>query len=220
MTVARVLLIVEGATDHHVATMLFERALVESNEWIEPEFLDALREYVSPDGQVSYLAWRRVREFAQASDPKVRPRAVHGGFGAGKGPDRVAARWARIATRVSGATVGIWLRDADKQPERSDALRVESEGASCVVAWGCAVPMIEAWLIGCFAPRTEEETSRLRQLRSELGFDPVAVPHRLSPTGGSRPAKAVAAQLGLDERERREDVLAGGGEPKGGLVEP
>lgn len=65
MTAAKVLLIVEGRTDAAVAQQLLDRALIESEDWVEPELLTSLREYVRPDGLETFLPWREVKRFAQ-----------------------------------------------------------------------------------------------------------------------------------------------------------
>lgn len=209
MTVARVLLIVEGSTDAAAAQQLLDRALVESEDWVEPALLTSLREYVRPDGLSTFLPWTKVKSFAQEQDCRVRPQMVHGNFGGKHGPDAVQARWGRIATVASRADATVWLRDADNQPERAEPLVSVEADPPCPFAWGVAVPTIEAWLVGCFVPGTSQEEVSLTQLRMELPFDPVTKPERLSPTGGRHPAKKIAAQLGLDNPDRRAEALDG-----------
>lgn len=209
MTVARILLIVEGSTDAALAQQLLDRALLETEDWVESELLATLREYLRPDGLEGFLPWTEVKSFAQNSDRRVNPRMVHGNFGGKHGPDAVQARWGRIATVVSRADAAVWLRDADRQPERAEPLRDVATEPPCPLAWGVPVPMIEAWLVGCFAPNTPQEQASLTELRRNLPFDPIAKPERLSPTGGKHPAKKVAAQLGLDNAPRRTDALRG-----------
>ncbi len=204
MSAARVLVIVEGSSDAEFAIKLFDRALVDEESWIEPDLLDSLRSFVLSDLDRPYVRWDKLREFVQDLDPRVKPRAVHGGFGGARGPDDVAARWARLAGVATDAHASLWLRDADQQPERAKALEREANEAACFVAWGCAVPMLEAWLLGCLAAN-EEAPNPTSQ--TPLPFDPIEQPHRLSATGGKHPAKQIASEFGLDDPVRRRDVL-------------
>jgi len=61
----------------------------------------------------------------------------------------------------------------------------------------------EAWLVAGWKPTTNDETTKLEELRQELGFDPVASPVRLSHKQvAPKSAKRVVETLFAADTER------------------
>lgn len=104
-------------------------------------------------------------------------------------------------------------RDTDGRPERRTAAERAMADARCPfpVTVAMAHPELEAWLIAGFEPETDAERDTHRQLRTSLGFDPLAKSHELSATSdvSKRDCKRVLAALVADDRTRRERCVDG-----------
>lgn len=165
-------------------------------EWTQDN-LDAHRVWAGLDGQ-DYVDVHRIKDLAKAKSVRA-----HGHFGGEPGqPDAVMARKLFLLAEREDPRPSIvaLVRDADQQEER----RRGFEQAATDRDWpfkavlALATPEIEAWLLaglnGDTRYRREATTCR-----SELGFDPLLQPEKLSSTSGNhRDAKSVLARIEPD----------------------
>ncbi|NJM90807.1 MAG: hypothetical protein HC863_00485 [Myxococcales bacterium] len=112
----------------------------------------------------------------------------------------------------------LWDMDG-KTTERKRGLLQAREAAALppgcegmAIAYGCPDFEIEAWLLGGFQPRDDDERERLAAQHATLGFDPVTQAHRLTAARdhdkhgvpNPRSAKVVLASLTADDHARRQ----------------
>lgn len=179
----RWLLVCEGPTDHDVVTTLVDQTL---HRDLLPVGLDAniphLRTYVGAGLTERYLRWSEVKERFRED----RLRMIPGKFG---GNDRngsflEAVKALRLAIKLGDVDVVILVRDQDREETDrrrafEEARRVEEWEDRAVI--GVPIPEIEAWVLVGFDPQNGDETRRLAEERTRLGFDPTRNPEDLNP---------------------------------------
>ncbi|MRG92728.1 hypothetical protein [Polyangium spumosum] len=215
MTVG-LLVVCEAPEDFVVTTCIVDRTLRETEtDWLRDLFehaLDEQRSWVSLDPGCPFLDWHHLDETAKRLG--VRPQRGH--FGGRPGaPDALATRKALAilhALRKQGRpiSVGVLIRDIDKQPEREDGIKQAREEAAARdpglrVVLGLPDPELEAWLLAGFDPEDAAEETRLADCKRDLGLDPRTSAHDLRATHDQdrRSVKRVLTLLTGDDRERR-----------------
>lgn len=195
----RLLIAAESSPDAALVRDLGDRVLSGAVEWTRDN-LDACRAWAGIDGQ-DYVDLHRIKVLAKAKKVKA-----HGRFGDEAGqPDSVMARKLFLLADLESPkpSMVVVVRDADNQADR----RLGFEQAAKDRDWpfkavlALATPEIEAWLLaGLFGDaRYQHEATKCR---SELGFDPLQRPEKLSSTSGNqRDTKSV-----LDRIEPNRDV--------------
>jgi len=187
----------EADTDRRAATLLSDRVLRETIEWISPETLPYLRRYRGLGEQDAYLKCSSVKEIAR------RRRVVVHGFVGGepRKPDAAMAERALMILATSEAPPGavILTRDTDKERARRDGYD-QARGAQrwpFVVIVGVAETKRECWILAGYEPRDDAERELLARERKELGFDPLSSAEQLtaSEKGARRDAKRVLDAL-------------------------
>ncbi|HEX8698292.1 MAG TPA: hypothetical protein VF815_05615 [Myxococcaceae bacterium] len=117
------------------------------------------------------------------------------------------ARELALAQEGPEAVLLVWDMD-DQGEERRQGLEQARQEAGRLVPFvlllGCPDPMREAWVLAGFEPETDEEHSRLVELRQELGFHPCQEAHRLDAKKehARRSPKRVLDALTSGARER------------------
>lgn len=205
MTV-RICVVAEDRSGAELAWTPSERALERAAEWFadaDTETRRSMRERVDASSD---------RWFFRVSDVPDRYR-VHGRFDGRTGhPDargmRRVFRW--LAVEHGPHTVLV-ARDSDGDLGRREGLEQARTTSQLRAAIALMVPESEAWRIALVD--REARAAEIATLRRELGFDPVAEPHRLSSAPASKKeAKAVAKRLYGDEPpqigDRALDVLS------------
>jgi hypothetical protein len=199
--------IYEAEADFRTATELADRVLVEGIHWLEEDQLDYQRTWLAESTDGRRLTWKAMKQLAR--DSNLPP--VHGHFeGEPALPDAAAARRAiRFLRREFPRLDAIVLiRDQDQQPERRRGLEQaqhEQHGALAIVV-GLAVVERECWVISGYDPLDDAESTRLRDSRQQLGFDPRERSHELTACKNDqalRSAKRVLRELTQDDRERQ-----------------
>lgn len=165
-------IVCEARNDFLTASELVDRVVCGSVEWIEPEFLDSLRDYSIPTGDEPFLTWKRVKGLAKES--RLLPRGLIDGR-----PGDLDAQQTRRALyyiesnwpKVDGILL---IRDDDRLVERRSGLE-QARAASSLrerIVIGLAHTKRECWVLAGFEPIDEKEQELLVELRRELGFDP------------------------------------------------
>ena len=202
---ARFAVVYEARADLEIATELADRVFIEAINWLESEHLQSNREWVG-EHQGSTLAWIEIPKLAE----KLNVRAM-GHFDGKPGAfDAAASRRALLVLRrlfddLAGV---ILIRDQDDKEQRRSGMeqaRNLPALSSLPIVIGLAVIEREAWVIAGFEPEGEEQESRLKKVRQELGFDPRLQSHEL--TAGKddqakKSPKRVLKELCGEDRER------------------
>ncbi len=199
----------EADADRRAATLLSDRVLCETIEWISPETLPYFRRYRGLRDQDLYLKCSSVKEIAR------RRRVVVHGFVGGepRKPDAAMAERALMLLATSEVPPGavILTRDTDKEKARRDGYD-QARGAQrwpFVVIVGVAETKRECWILAGYEPRDDAEREILSRERKELGFDPISSAERLtaSEEGARRSAKRVLDALTGGDPDREDACL-------------
>jgi hypothetical protein len=170
----------EAEADRRAATLLSDRVLCETIEWVSPETLPYLRRYRGLGDQDVYLKCSRVKNIAS------RLRVTVHGFvdGEPRKPDAAMAERALLLLAMNEVPPGavILTRDADKEQTRRDGYD-QARGARrwpFVVIGGVAETKRECWILAGYEPRDDAEREILSRERKELGFDPLSSAEQLT----------------------------------------
>jgi len=199
----------EAEADRHAATLLSDRVLCETIEWISPETLPCLRRYRGLRDQDDYLKCSSIRRIA-----RQRQVVVHGFVGGEpRKPDAAMAERSLVLLATSEVPPGavILTRDMDQEPARRDGYD-QARGARrwpFVVIVGIAETKRECWILAGYEPRDDAEREILSRERQELGFDPLASAEQLtaSEEGAKRDAKRVLDALTRGDPDREHACL-------------
>jgi hypothetical protein len=200
-----IVVICEADADQRTACGIVDRVLSQSVDWMQPELLDALREWRGLTKNEPFLAWKNLHARADAANIRI-----NGLFGGEPGaPDAFIARRALALLTTQGERnidAVLLLRDSDMDTRRHKGLeqaRAQTSGLGPIII-GVAHPKREAWVLAGFDTATEDERSRLEALRRELGFDPRLHAEELTATkhGAKRDAKRVLSELSQDDHQR------------------
>lgn len=217
----KLVLICEGSGDDADLRAVTWSVLRAAHAWLKDfdDPADAGYPWVEFDG-ARFLKWSRVKELC---DRQGVPR-VHGlnhGLGYSMArrplnllsvlPDADAANGLRVVmVHDSDGEQVAWT---DSLTRARDTWLAEELGRrkplDVDAAIGVAHPEHEAWKLAVFAPRTDAEQERLRELQQQLGLDPTRSPEALS-SGRSthrRDAKRVLDRLLAGDAERRAGLL-------------
>ncbi len=197
-------IVCEARNDFLTASELVDRVVCGSVEWIEPEFLDSLRDYSIPTGDEPFLTWKRVKGLAKES--RLLPRGLIDGR-----PGDLDAQQTRRALyyiesnwpKVDGILL---IRDDDRLVERRSGLE-QARAASSLrerIVIGLAHTKRECWVLAGFEPIDEKEQELLVELRRELGFDPCIKAEELTAIHDhdKRSAKRVLRRLVQEDPHR------------------
>lgn len=199
----------EADADRRAATLLSDRVLRETIEWISPETLPYLRRYRGLGDQDPYLKCSSVKEIA-----RQRRVVVHGFVGGEpRKPDAAMAERALVLLATSEIPPGavILTRDTDKERTRRDGYD-QARGAQrwpFVVIVGVAETKRACWILAGYEPRDDAEREILHRERQELGFDPLSSAEQLtaSEKGARRDAKRVLDALAGGDPDREDACL-------------
>jgi len=199
----------EADSDRRAATLLSDRVLRETIEWISPETLPYLRRYRGLGDQDPYLKCSSVKELAR------RRRVVVHGFVGGepRKPDAAMAERALVLLATSEAPPGavILTRDTDQERARRDGYdqaRSAQRWPFAVIV-GVAETKRECWILAGYEPRDHAEREILSRERKELGFDPLSSAEQLTANkaGARRDAKRVLDALTGGDPDREDACL-------------
>lgn len=188
----------EAQADQTTACGLVERIFVHEVEWIDRDGLAGLIHWRGIDVSSRFLAWTEVHHEARRRGIKAHGRYrtyIQGNFDERQG--RLALRL--FESQENGPDAILLVRDTDGDAEVAPSL----EKARSSSPWDFSVilaiahPKRESWILAGFEPRNADEESRIRELRSELGYDPRVQAERLTAEGrkGKHNAKNVLERL-------------------------
>ncbi|HEY0190131.1 MAG TPA: hypothetical protein VGC42_03360 [Kofleriaceae bacterium] len=206
-----------AAEDHghfRVLTKLIDDTLVAEVPWLDG-VLDSSRTWCGLDDR------ERWYKYAPEDAYDLRPIPVEGGTIKPQGriggeplkPE--AGMWRKVLMLFYRAKpppdVVVLIRDLDGDERRRAGLEQVRDGLRWPFPVVIATPQpeIEAWVASGFVAR-DDEKQRLRQLCSELSFDPTLQSHRLTshPNDAPRDAKRVLRRLCEGDEDRELACLA------------
>ncbi|MBT9555007.1 MAG: hypothetical protein IV100_03210 [Myxococcales bacterium] len=194
----------EARADYDMVTMLATRALTEIDSWRadHPGPFPS-----STDSGNAMVLWRALPERYSATG--LPP--MHGKFSSGGGEAKQAEKAVRYA-KHHGAKAVVLSRDLDGDEHRAhayDVFRTEPFANNAPrVALALAAPCRESWILAGFEPETDSESRTLRDLTTELAFDPTRYPERTRPTTSPKAAKDILRRLTNGDYEREHRCIA------------
>lgn len=195
----------EADADRRIICDLVDRVLVGEVDWIEPEVLDAYREWRGLRPGDAYLDIHYVHRLARERNLRVQ-----GNFGGEPGATMAhAARTALVllATCERPPDAVVILVDSDNDLQRrvglAQARDARPYGFRAIVI-GLAHTKRECWVLAGYMPADAWESAKLQSLREELGFDPTRRPELLTAQqeGAKTDAKRVLRELTRDDVTR------------------
>ena len=215
--------IVESSADARTATKLADRILVEKIEWLEPEMLQHLVQWSGLEAGTENSCWKNIshiieREKESGFQParffrRANPRQKT------LQPD--GANTIKILNLVShlqktrNIKALLLIRDLDNQRERRQGIeQARSEHINrppkLEIVIGTAERMREAWVLNGFIPSNQDEEQILKEITTQLKFNPCEESHRLRSNSLTEPdrirnPKVVVEKLtgGRMEREQQ-----------------
>lgn len=204
----RILCFVEAAADARLGSALGDRVMAEEGpDWVDVDLLPHLRTWTGLDRDEPFTKWTALKK-------RPAPRYIGHPASGPRGTDyamafKALSQVVLMAPEASDTLAVVLLRDADATEDGRAGLRqavADPRFAKLHVVLGIADKMREAWVLTGFDPCTEVEAARLRELRGEIGFDPIREPERLrsSDKTATRHPKAALARLTGGDTEREE----------------
>lgn len=169
----------ESRSDAALITAFVDRLISAQVEWIEPELLDAFRQWRGLQGE----NWLDLHEAFRRARAQGLP--VYGHFGGEAGAAdaqmhrAVLSLFADEEERPSAVVVA---RDMDGDANRFKGWQqaVEMKFWPFICLGALCDPEIEAWLVAAWAPDADDEMRRFLALKRDLAFDPTEYPERLT----------------------------------------
>ena len=215
--------IVESSADARTATKLADRVLVENIDWLEPEMLQHLFQWSGLEENTEHSCWKNIshiieREKESGFQP---PRFLRRANPRQKTLQPDGANTIKIINLVSylqktrNIKALLLIRDLDNQPERRQGIeQARSEHINrppkLEIVIGTAERMREAWVLNGFIPSNQDEEQILKEITTQLKFNPCQESHRLRSNSLTEPdrlrnPKVVVEQLtgGRMEREQQ-----------------
>lgn len=170
----------EARADFQSSTELADRVLCESIDWLDDDIIVHQRNWTELAHNGYRLSWTGIPKLALEAG--ITPM---GHFSGEPGlPDAAAARRAILFLRNEFPDLKaiLLIRDRDDQPDRRGGLEQargqDHTGIAIVV--GLAVVERECWVLSGFEAQDEEESARLQEERTKLGFNPCERSHELT----------------------------------------
>jgi len=194
----KVCVVCEAEADAQTACDLSDRVLVEKVDWVEPDMVEHLRDWLEYEQGIPYVIWRKIDDHIDRL-PRVIPHK-HGYFDGEPSEPYAKAAWKALALNKavdSPPEVVFLIVDADNQSERRAGLNQARDTGEWPfqIVTGLAITKRECWVLAGFVPSHESERTRLGEVRSELGFDPTRKSHRL--TAAREPQKKTQSESSL-----------------------
>jgi hypothetical protein len=215
--------IVESSADARTATKLADRVLVDKIDWLEHEQLQYLFCWSGLQENTEHSCWKDISDIIElAKESGFRPPKFIGRGRYGNKPLKAdGANSIKILNLVGflqktrPIKAVILIRDLDNQPERKEGMeQARSEHidrkTKLAIIIGTADRMREAWVLNGFVPSNQEEAQILKEITTELTFNPCEESDRLRSNSLTEPdrirnPKIVVQKLtgGKMEREQQ-----------------
>jgi hypothetical protein len=217
------IVIVESSADARTATKLAERVLVEKIDWLDAEMLQHHFQWSGLEAGTENSFWKNInhiieREKESGFQPQRFLRRNKKGQKTLQ-PD--GANTIKILNLVSHLQktrqikAVLLIRDLDNQPQRREGIdQARSEHIDrqpkLEIIIGTPNKMREAWVLNGFIPSSQEEKQILKEITTQLTFNPCEESHRLRSNSLTEPdrlrnPKVVVEKLtgGRMEREQQ-----------------
>ena len=211
--------IVESSADARTATKLAERLLVEKIDWLEPELLQHLFQWSGLEAGTENSCWKNIDDITKRFSDKFKFPTIRSN-GKFKSDGQSANKIMKLISFLQykqkrDIKAVIFMRDLDSQPERREHIeqaRLEhiNRQPKLAIIIGTPDRMREAWVLNGFIPSKQDEEQILKEITTQLTFNPCEESHRLRSNSLTEPdrlrnPKVVVEKLtgGKMEREQQ-----------------
>ncbi|MBD1812349.1 hypothetical protein NDA07_04555 [Microcoleus vaginatus DQ-U2] len=214
--------IVESSADARTATKLADRLLVDKIDWLESGQLQYLFRWSGLQENTEHSCWQDINQIIDNLPQSLGfrpPRYLgHGKDGALKADGAAAIKilnLVRFIQKTRQIKAVLLSRDLDNQPQRREGIEQARSAhinrqPKLEIIIGTADRMREAWVLNGFIPSNQEEEQILKDITTQLRFNPCHESHRLRSNSWKEPArirnpKVVVEKLtgGKMEREQQ-----------------
>lgn len=210
--------IVESNADARTATKLAERVLVEKIDWLEHETLQHLFEWSGLEAGTENSCWKNIDDITKRLADKFKFPTIRSN-GKFKSDGQSANKIIKLISFLQykqkrDIKAVILMRDLDNQPQRREHIeqvRLENidRQPKLAIIIGTADRMREAWVLNGFVPSNQEEEEILKEITTELTFNPCEESHRLRSNSLTEPdrlrnPKIVVEKLTGGQMEREQ----------------
>ena|SRR6476661_8287482 len=211
--------IVESSADARTATKLADRLFVEKIDWLEHETLQYHFQWSGLEAGTDNSCWKNIDDITKRfSDkfkfPTIRSNGKFKSDGQSANKIMTLIRFLQHKQNRDIKAV-IFMRDLDNQPQRREHIeqaRLEhiDRQPKLAIIIGTPDRMREAWVLNGFIPSDREEEQILKEITTQLTFNPCEESHRLRSNSLTEPdrlrnPKVVVEKLtgGRMEREQQ-----------------
>jgi len=186
------IVIVESSADPRTATKLAERVLVEKIEWLDAEMLEHHFQWSGLEAGTDNSCWKYINQIIEREKKSgfQPPRFLRRDKQGQKTLQPDGANTIKILKLVSylqktrQIKAVLLIRDLDNQPQRREGIeQARSEHINrqhkLEIIIGTADRMREAWVLNGFIPSNQEEGQILKEITTQLTFNPCEESHRL-----------------------------------------
>lgn len=180
--------IVESSADARTATKLAERLLVDKIEWLEHETLQYHFQWSGLEAGTDNSCWKNIDDITKRFSDKFKFPTIrsNGRFKSdGQSANKIMTLISFIQHKQKrDIKAVIFMRDLDNQPQRREHIeqaRLEQIDRQPKLAIIIGTPdrMREAWVLNGFIPSNQEEGQILKEITTQLTFNPCEESHRL-----------------------------------------
>jgi len=180
--------IVESSADARTATKLADRLFVEKVEWLEHETLQHHFQWSGLEAGTDNSCWKNIDDITKRLSDKFKFPTIRSN-GKFKTDGQSANKIMKLISFLQykqkrDIKAVIFMRDLDNQPERREHIeqaRLEhiDRQPKLAIIIGTPDRMREAWVLNGFIPSTQDEKQILKEITTQLTFNPCEESHRL-----------------------------------------
>jgi len=180
--------IVESSADARTATKLADRVLVEKIDWLDPEMLQHLFQWSGLEAGTENSCWKNIDDITKRFSEKFKFPTIrsNGRFKSdGQSANKIMTLIRFLQHKQNrDIKAVIFMRDLDNKPQRREHIeqaRLEhiNRQPKLAIIIGTAAQMREAWVLNGFIPSNQDEEQILKEITTQLKFNPCEESHRL-----------------------------------------
>jgi hypothetical protein len=211
--------IVESSADARTATKLAERLFVDKIDWLEHETLQYHFQWSGLEAGTENSCWKNIDDITKRLSDKFKFPTIRSN-GKFKSDGQSAHKIMKLISFLQykqkrDIKAVIFMRDLDHQSERREHIeQARSEQSDrqpkLAIIIGTPDRMREAWVLNGFIPSNQDEKQILKEITTQLTFNPCEESHKLRSNSLTEPdrirnPKVVVEKLtgGRMEREKQ-----------------
>ena len=180
--------IVESSADARTATKLADRLFVDKIDWLEHETLQHHFQWSGLEAGTENSCWKNIDDIAKRLSDKFKFPTIRSN-GKFKTDGQSAYKIMKLISFLQykqkrDIKAVIFMRDLDNQPQRREHIeqarleQIDTQPKLAIII-GTPDKMREAWVLNGFIPSNQDEKQILKEITTQLTFNPCEESHRL-----------------------------------------